>query len=130
MLVAVFQPSWSAGSEESVGSLEDVISTQDQAHLEQVLGTFEPYNTMEEAYHVARGVFVLGVTDSNRKVTWDSNEGPSAEFQCWCALFGFQLVESACRYAIANAPKTLEDIFYASSIGALYSKTCEVSIGL
>ena len=68
VLVAVFQPSWGAGSEESVGSLEDVITQQDQARLAKVLQSAEPYNSLEDAYNVARGVSALGVTDSTRKV--------------------------------------------------------------
>lgn len=66
--MAVFQPSQSVGSEETAGSLQDVITLQDQARLAQVLRSAEPYSTLEDAYNVARGVFALGVTDSTRKV--------------------------------------------------------------
>ena len=66
--MATFHPSLGAGSEESVDSLQDVLTPQDQAHLEQVLRSSEPYNTLEGAYDVARGISVLGVTDATRKV--------------------------------------------------------------
>ena len=36
------------------------------------------------------------------------------------------MVDNACKYAISNVPKTLEDIFFVSSIKAAYSKICEV----
>lgn len=65
MLCAVFQTSH---TEESVGSLEDVIFPSDQARLQQVLASAEPYDTLEEAYLVTKGVHELGDNPSNGKV--------------------------------------------------------------
>lgn len=52
ILMAAFQASH---SEETVGSLEDVISSRDQARLEKVLTSAQPYSTLREAYYVAKG---------------------------------------------------------------------------
>ena len=68
----MLQASWGAGSEDSVQSLEDMVSGRDQARLEQVLLRAEPYNTIEEAYLVARGAAALGRTTSTDKV-WFGN---------------------------------------------------------
>ena len=65
MLCAVFQTSH---SEESVGSLEDVVFSSDQARLRQVLANAEPYDTLEEAYLVAKGVHKLNDDPSNGNV--------------------------------------------------------------
>ena len=63
--MALFQPSH---TEETVGSLVDIISSRDQAHLEQILVNAAPYNTLREAYYVAKGLSGLGITDANKKV--------------------------------------------------------------
>lgn len=67
-MVVAFQASHSAGMEESTGSLQDVISSRDQVRLEQVLYRSEPYQTLQEAYYIAKAVKGLGITAANRKV--------------------------------------------------------------
>lgn len=68
LLGAVLQVSHSVGEEESVESLDDVVSLRDQARFEQVLSRAEPYHSVREAYLVAKGVHALGLTATNKKV--------------------------------------------------------------
>lgn len=68
MLGTVLQVSHGAGAEDNVGSLDDVVSLRDQARFEQVFSHVEPYDTVREAYLVAKGVNAIGLTQSNRRV--------------------------------------------------------------
>ena len=65
---AVLQVSHGVGSEESVGSLDDVISPRDQTRFEQVLYRAEPYNTVKSAYLVSKAINAIGQRGSNSKV--------------------------------------------------------------
>ena len=82
VLGAVLQVTQSAGSEEreeSVESLDDVISSRDQARLLQVLSGAQPYDSFKEAYLISKVVVALGHTNENSKV---------CVVTLWCALFG------------------------------------------
>jgi hypothetical protein len=52
VLGAVLQVS---GTEDSVGSLDDALSSRDLTRLGQVMSDAQPYDTPREAYLIARG---------------------------------------------------------------------------
>lgn len=130
MLGALFQVSRGAGSEESAGSLNDVVSLRDQARFMQVLSGAEPYDTIREAYLVGKAVKELGLTNSNGHVCNISVVVCENKTFIVCIIWNvpsLQLANNACKYVLAQPITALEDIFYATSVGDFFSATCKVS---
>lgn len=85
VLVVTFSVSW-AQTADAVGSLVDVILSNDRLRLERVLAQTGPYDKLQDAYSVARGINALGSSDVTKKVCYFCKR--------WCALIG---VYTGCR---------------------------------
>ncbi len=67
-LLALLPISQTAGSNDDVTSLVDVILSRDQEHLQQVLYNTEPYNTFQDVYFMVKGILAIGITDAHKQV--------------------------------------------------------------
>lgn len=64
--------SQSAASDDSIGSLQDVIFSQDLSRLEKTVARAEPYKSLREAHLVLKVINGVKLTAENKKVRDDS----------------------------------------------------------
>lgn len=67
-LLVLALSSQSAASDDSIGSLQDVIFSQDLLRLEKTVARAEPYKSLREAHLVLKVINGVKLTAENKKV--------------------------------------------------------------